>query len=931
MAGFRNLSTHLRDLIAWRSFGLFLFCAILPAVTSHLAAEAPQDTRQSWITRGFEGFREGTFGNAGQNIYVSKRGILQRIHQFDLDQDGYLDVLFCNSQDHWERPDAYIYSDVLGKPDRRTIPSDGAESGVVFDLNGDGYDDLVLAMGNNGMRPDLNAFVYYGDPDGLSEKRMIRLPAPAARSVTAGDFNGDRLPDLAFALDSGLRLFYHSPLGFESKRFVDLDLPTHQLAAGDLDEDGFMDLISRDRQGRVSVCWGSPSGLDIGGRQEVVVDSDSSKVNTASGEAREEGVPLAAHVTVGENTYLVVPRSNRLFLVPTEKKRSFRDPVVFDVAGVLATATGDINGNGLPELVAVTTLDQSWVFWDLDASLRPRRRTSVRTTSACDVAVADLDGDGKDEVIVCQSRTRDSYTFHSLVFKGGDAGLAASPIQLETLNARRVLVGRTSGKGPELVFVNRSARRVGGDVNIYLYHGCEDGFKPERRTELAARGAVGGIAGDFNDDGITDLLVANCSENDLGLDPGSFVFFGKADGFSFEPSVRLPTQRAHGLAVADINRDGFLDFVLVGFSNPDLLVFYGSDQGYSSEHSARLRMEFDGEVYDEPRWIHLADFNRDGWLDLVVPQIAFDRSFLLWGGPEGFSLGRRQMLAVWHGSYANSADLDGNGWLDLVIGGHTPSRGVPHDSFVYVYWNGPDGLREDRRTLLPANGVNAVGIRDLNNDGWLDMVVSNYHDNRFRDIDSYIYWGSAKGFSASRMLRLPAHSASGSILNDFNEDGWIDIAIAHHKIEGDHVGFSAIWWNGPQGFSQTRRTKLPTMGPHGAIVIDPGNQLDRKDEEFYESKPFHVPDGRRVAGITVKAEIPAKTWVRAELRLAATVEGLDRATWQPVEAVLTHKPEKAAWVQYRLALGTKGSGRTPRVSEVIVKFASTDDNLDHKE
>jgi hypothetical protein len=44
-----------------------------------------------WVTRWFEGFRQGTFGNAGQNLYVSRAGVLQRIHQYDFNRDGYLE------------------------------------------------------------------------------------------------------------------------------------------------------------------------------------------------------------------------------------------------------------------------------------------------------------------------------------------------------------------------------------------------------------------------------------------------------------------------------------------------------------------------------------------------------------------------------------------------------------------------------------------------------------------------------------------------------------------------------------------------------------------------------------------------------------------------------------------------------------------------
>ena len=48
---------------------------------------------------GFEAFRRGSFGNAGHNLYVSRAGVLQRIHLFDLNQDGFPDLLFGNAHD----------------------------------------------------------------------------------------------------------------------------------------------------------------------------------------------------------------------------------------------------------------------------------------------------------------------------------------------------------------------------------------------------------------------------------------------------------------------------------------------------------------------------------------------------------------------------------------------------------------------------------------------------------------------------------------------------------------------------------------------------------------------------------------------------------------------------------------------------------------
>jgi len=119
-----------------------------------------------WTTRGFESFRFGIFGNAGQNLYVSKAGVLQRIHQFDLNRDGYLDLVFCNDHPHREQAPVFIYTDPLNNLDRLEVPSDGSRAGVLADLNGDGYEDLVLGMFQNGERFDLNALIYYGSVNG---------------------------------------------------------------------------------------------------------------------------------------------------------------------------------------------------------------------------------------------------------------------------------------------------------------------------------------------------------------------------------------------------------------------------------------------------------------------------------------------------------------------------------------------------------------------------------------------------------------------------------------------------------------------------------------------------------------------------------------------------------------------------------------------
>lgn len=888
-----------------------------------------------WRERGFEDFVDGTFGNGGQNLYVSRAGVLQRIFQFDFTGNGYVDLVFCNSQNHWERPPVYVYLDPLVDLSRTEQPSDGAWTAAVADLNGDGYDDLVLGMWSNGIREDLNAFVYYGSAEGYSERRHLQLPAPKCRSVAVGDFNGDGRPDLAFLLEGGLRVFYQSELGFEPRRFEELAIAGEQVAAEDLDGDGFCDLVVRAADGSLHVYWGGAGGLNAERVSTLEADAQSGQPRVAGREAEyaeyvQDAVPRAQVIRLQGTPCLFVPLPDAVLLTPVSGDGEFGEPLRLECSQAMAIAVGDVNANGCEDLVVACRepyqgAERSWVYWGEADGYDEVRRTPLESFRACDVAVADLDGDGCADIVLCQSHTPGSFTSVSLIYRGSPEGVISDPVELPTEDARRVFV-----TSPSVIFVNYRSRNKLGNIDASIYLGGPDGYSAERHVNVAGWGAVEALCCDINDDGHADLVLANASENSVNRDPGSYIFLNGPDGLPYEPSIKLPTSRAHGVCCADLNRDGYLDLVFAGFDNPELLIFYGNEEGFDAANPERIRVEYDGVVHKEPRWICLADLNNDGWLDLVVPQISDDRSFILWGGPEGFSMANCQALSVERAACAQAADLTGNGYLDLILGGHMPSRGRPHDSFVYVYWNGPEGLSQNRRTMLPALAINALTVADFNNDGLLDLFVCSYHDGKERDVDSFLYWNrEGRGFSATDRAPLRTHSASGCVAADFNEDGWIDLAVANHKLWGDHQGYSCVWWNGPEGFDESRTTRLPTNGPHGMTSVGPGNQRDGGPEEYYESSAYQLPSGATVTKIAWEAEIPAKTWVKAQLRSAHTQEGLPVApwlgpngpdTWFDNGQTVPSGQFQGRWLQYRLALGAANGVSTPRVTEVAIEY-----------
>ncbi|MCC6681450.1 MAG: VCBS repeat-containing protein [Phycisphaeraceae bacterium] len=912
------------------------------ADTDHNAALKSSD--HVWQTCGFEAFRRGTFGNAGQNLYVSRAGILQRIHLFDLSRNGYVDLLFCNSQAHLESPPAYVYHDPLGCRKLVELPAAGAATGVVADFNGDGYDDLVLGMEKSGMPSLLNAFLYYGSPGGLSERSLLHLPAHQCTASAAGDFDGDGKLDLALITRGKMRIFYQNQYGFERTRFIDLDISADQIGAADLDGDGYADLFVLTPGNPARIYWGGPDGLDAA-RCSVLPFSTARRVSALQDQeqvSEEERVgaisPLAKILLQLGSPHLFIPEQDRAMLVPVRPDRTLGLPLEFRCRAAVSVDVGDINGDGHLDIVFACidkthSDERSWIYWGGPDAFDESRRTSIPTCRACDVVLGDLNGNGFADVAICQKQDDNSFSIDSLVYRGTHTGIDSEPIRLPTHGARRVFMARTSDdRYPQLIFVNQLGRTATNDVESTVYFGGPNGFDANSVVHLASRGAVVGDACDFNDDGWADVVIANSAENAMHLDPGSFLFYGGPKGLAHDPSVVIPTRRAWCVTTADVNGDGHLDLVFSLFYDADILIYYGTPEGFDLEHPHRINVLEGPGDFIFPRRVYLADFNNDGWLDLVVTPAGANRCVLLWGGPDGWDSARRLVLPTSHNACtALARDLTGNGYLDLILGGGKGRVGVPHESYGHIFWNGPDGLKPDRQTQLPTSGANGIAVADFNRDGHPDIFFTSYRGLEDRDIDAYIYWGGqGADYCAKRRTRLRAHSSSACLAADFNGDGYIDLAVANHKTFGDHVGDSFVLWNGPKGLDEQHPTRLPTAGPHGMYSTQPGNVFDGGEREYYISEAFHLPPNHTVKRVAWEADLSPKTWVELQLRFASRMALLDDVpwlgpdgpgTWYRNEECVNAAFQTGQWMQYRLALGAASCAGTPRVRQVNIFHA----------
>ena len=903
-----------------------------------------------WIKEGFESFRKGTFGNGGQNIYVSKKGILQRIHNFDVDANGYPDIPYANSHNLRERQPVKVYTDLSDLSKFTLLPTNGAYDGLVCDLNGDGYDDLVIACQNNGTHADNEAIIYYGSEFGLTEDYKSTLYAPDAIGVTVGDYNANGKKDLCFLCNGVLKIFTQNDRGFHHGTYYEVknEAGIETVYTYDINGDGYDDIYVKLGNGSSAVYWGSADGIKADAFDIFVKSDEVHNVISTSTAGRRHVYEdwKTCVMSVNGNTYLFRGgKTEAEFYTYADGKFTLAFSYACKYPRYAVAA--DFDGDGQDDILILCSedrdkTDDSYVLWNKGGKFGEDVLTFT-TQSARSATTVTLDG--KLTLAVAQSGNHMYLDFPILLITF-DGRAIASKKEVMSEDCPRVLFGHFDGKEQYgMVTIQHESGCFRGLEEVAFFLGDKDGYRPDRSIRLPGVSAIDLRPIDFNDDGYPDALVSNCNENWPREEPGSYLYWNGPDGFDKNNKTVIPTIRNHGSAIGDFNHNGYLDIVTGGIANREIRILRGGPDGYSEDNMERVVFgpnpddsyrptanilgwgSGEGAFSDEEvannnefghmRWNFAADFNGDGWLDVFVSVIGSGYGYILWNGPEGFSLERSTKLNAEGAICATVADLNKNGYPDLIIGCHyNPFKPFRQETNIIIYWGGPDGYVEHRKTVLPAFAANSVTVGDFNGNGWLDIYATSYNNGRRRDLMSYIYLNDNGHFSVNRRQMLYNHSGSGCFAGDFNGDGYCDLAVASHKDEGDHRTTSYIYWGGPNGLNDLNRTEVPTVGPHGMSSVDPGNLMDRGDREYYVSEAYDVPSS--TASITYEAEFISTSWLELEYRCGACDKCLEKAEWKKVEAGEKFKVEGK--MQYRLSLCAKCGCGTPRVSKVTVDF-----------
>lgn len=616
----------------------------------------------------------------------------------------------------------------------------------------------------------------------------------------------------------------------------------------------------------------------------------------------------------------------------------------------MAATAGDLTGNGQNDLILTVFEDRDTaaacrVYLGNEGEL-PEQYIEIPVKGAVNATIARIDGPAV--VFSCVGETRDQEV-ETPVLRIQQDGTIEEVARITCGDCMTILAGNPDPRthNDQLIVLNHKMNRLLGEEQVTIFLGSENGFDAERKITFTGHSAVDGAMVDFFDRGVVDVLISNCFEDDPQHVDGAYLYRNGPGGFDEKNKIVLPVLYPHGAAIGDFRKSGYLDIVEGGILNREIRIFHGSENGYSLENCTRIILGPEPEKYDpmacrdginlppeatekdreldrefgEVRWLMAADFNNDGWLDIFVSEILGSRCFILWGGPDGFSADRMTELLTDGVASATVADLNHNGWPDLILGQHQSIGKISKkESYITVYWGGPDGYQENRKMQLPANCANSVTVGDYNGNGSLDIYATSYNNGRSRDLLSYLYQGENGNYSTRRVQYLFNHSGCGCVSGDFNGDGYTDLAVASHKEYGNHVSHSFIFWGGPDGLSEERKTVLPTCGPHGMCTVDPGNIMDRGDRERYISEPIALPDGCVLTRLTWEGVCTSTSWVEFSVRAASDTDGLKTAEWVSIEPDIDISSMKiTGTVQYRIALCAKCACGTPRITQVTLE------------
>jgi hypothetical protein len=588
---------------------------------------------------------------------------------------------------------------------------------------------LELVVGNENSD---EIAVLQGDGAGGFGAASFLAAGDGAQGVVAGDVDGDADNDVLVANLFANSVTLRRNLGngtFGPAESIAVGPNPHTLVMADLDGDGDRDLATADGGFGVTVRRNAGDGTFAPG---MAFAAGANPRDLVVGDFDRDG-DLDLAVTAEGGAAVAVLRN--------QGSATFGAPVLFPVGAQPQSLLGaDLDADGDLDLV-VTAAGASEVSVLLgDGAGGFTAGTPIPTLAgASGATLADVDVDGREDLVVTAGFDR--VLVHR---RGAGASFASGTPYAAGLSARSPLAADLDGDGRrDLVVVTSQSNAV--------------------------------------------AVLRNLSQPPLSLSP--FAGAHASTSYARRASAIWVDRQAAGGApgsffshagYADVDRDGDMDWLRTFSNNADAfpVAVMRNDGGAFSDAAASLVIGALAPLF-VPRKVISGDYNGDGWPDFFVAAHGIDTPpfpgelprLLLSDGAGRLAFAQRDVLQIGFNHCAASADIDGNGTQDILVG---------RTNAPYLLINAGGAEFVENVTRLPAGlTLFTCEFADVDGDGFVDLVTGGHEQD---GMQTRIHWGRANGlYRTSASFPVPPVPDMGVALDfafeDIDRDGRRDLVV----------------------------------------------------------------------------------------------------------------------------------------------------------
>jgi len=675
-----------------------------------LIVHPPAATGDNTLIQGWTSNGDGTFKAQGTLMGVTTNGFVWAT-LFDVNGDGKLDLVLADASNPGN-----IWT-ALGNGDgtfqaATHVPFTGAllpltpgNSGVqgnpmVFaDFNGDGKLDFAGAALAGGSVNNNQIVVYLNNGSGgYTGPVPLATPDGVYHSCFLGGGTlktGGSFGQLVSAncIDNNITIYVNNGGTFTAQPYVDVESNPVAVTVADLNGDGNTDIVaSCFRSADIKVMLGDGTG----GVTPAVVGYATGGSPLVP--------PLIGNFNGASNPVDVVVPDDEFSFVYLEGygDGSFRSAVNYysePGGGVHAAAfniaTGDFNGDGIPDFVigngpigssSSPNYSVTVFLSNANGTLNPGvnySNSALTDYSLQYVAVADFDKSGNLDIAAT-----DNFNGAVQIFAGNGKGTFAAGATYPTdamgtnPNPVGLVVGDFNGDGwPDLAVVNNYGNPASSAKVSILLNNQKGGFNTAVTYPLSTVATEITAAALVNGSNTLDLVVPLYGTNAA---PGSAVaiLLGNGDGtFKPESDVNLVNGSStylnpYAVAVGDLNGDGKVDLAVTiedqTHFHQGIAVAFGNGNG-TFQAPTLLASTNQNPLLDVPLpgYVQIADLNKDGIPDLVYSNSEFSTVGILYGqGGGAFHLPVEFPADRWAWGLA-LVDMYGDGATDVVVSGNS--------------------------------------------------------------------------------------------------------------------------------------------------------------------------------------------------------------------------------------------------------------------